>query len=103
MAVPNAFGDEPKPSIDHGQVRTSTDLVGSKLQPLLFYGLPWCLLQVRWTLAVYEFLDTDQFSNLDTLMLQLAPRQCLLSLDADAAKGKPRGDMAKVRSYLCCS
>lgn len=55
---------------------------------------------MRWTLAVYEFLDTDQFSNLDTLMLQLAPRQCLLSLDADAAKGKPRGDMAKVRSYF---
>ena len=63
-------------------------------------GRAFCFLQVRWTLAVYEFLDTDQFSNLDTLMLQLAPGQCLLSLDADAAKGKPRGDMAKVRIYV---
>lgn len=45
---------------------------------------------------VYEFLDNDQFSNLDTLMLQLAPGECFTSLDADAAKGKPRGDMAKV-------
>lgn len=54
------------------------------------------MVQVRWTLAVYEFLDNDQFSNLDTLMLQLAPGQCLLSLDAGAIEGKPRGDMAKV-------
>lgn len=53
--------------------------------------------QVRWTLVVYEFLDNDQFSNLDTLMLQLAPGQCLLSLDAGGIEGKPRGDMAKVR------
>lgn len=52
--------------------------------------------QVRWNLVVYEFLDNDQFSNLDTLMLQLAPGHCLLTLDADAIKGKPRGDMAKV-------
>lgn len=52
--------------------------------------------QVRWNLVVYEFLDNDQFSNLDTLLLQLAPERCLLSLDADASKGKPRGDTAKV-------
>ena len=45
---------------------------------------------------MYEFLDNDQFSSLDTLMLQLAPGECLLALDADAAKGKPRGDVAKV-------
>lgn len=56
------------------------------------------VLKVRWTLAVYEFLDNDQFSNLDTLMLQLAPGRCLLTLDAGAAEGKPRGDMAKVRT-----
>lgn len=55
--------------------------------------------QVRWTLVVYEFLDNDQFSNLDTLMLQLAPGRCLLTLDAAAAEGKPRGDMAKVTRY----
>ena len=55
---------------------------------------------MRWTLVVYEFLDNDQFSNLDTLMLQLAPGQCLLSLDAGAIEGKPRGDMAKV--YTIC-
>eukprot|EP00903_Cladosiphon_okamuranus_P013061 g12182.t1 len=56
--------------------------------------------KVRWTLAVYEFLDNDQFSNLDTLMLQLAPGQCLLSLDAGAIEGKPRGDMAKVLAAM---
>lgn len=44
---------------------------------------------------MYEFMDNDQFSNLDTLVLQLAPGQCLLSLDADAASGKPRGNLAK--------
>lgn len=49
---------------------------------------------------VYEFLDNDQFSNLDTLMLQLAPGQCLLSLDAGAIDGKPRGDMAKVYTAI---
>lgn len=58
---------------------------------------PPLVVKVRWTLAVYEFLDNDQFSNLDTLMLQLAPGRCLLTLDAGAAEGKPRGDMAKVR------
>lgn len=52
--------------------------------------------QVQWALQVYEFMDNDQFSNLETLLLQLAPGQCLLSLDADAIKGKPRGEMAKV-------
>lgn len=50
---------------------------------------------------VYEFLDNDQFSNLDTLMLQLAPDRCLLSLDAGAIEGKPRGDMAKVHTIGC--
>lgn len=49
---------------------------------------------------VYEFLDNDQFSNLDTLMLQLAPGRCLLTLDAGAAEGKPRGDMAKVSAGI---
>lgn len=52
--------------------------------------------QVRWNLVVYEFLDNDQFSNLDTLLLQLAPKRCLIPLDAEASKGKPRGDIAKV-------
>ncbi|CAM9157187.1 unnamed protein product [Ectocarpus sp. 4 AP-2014] len=56
--------------------------------------------KVRWTLVVYEFLDNDQFSNLDTLMLQLAPGQCLLTLDAGAAEGKPRGDIAKVLAAM---
>ncbi|CAN0184702.1 unnamed protein product [Ascophyllum nodosum] len=56
--------------------------------------------KVRWNLFVYEFLDNDQFSSLDTLMLQLAPGECLLALDADAAKGKPRGDVAKILGVM---
>lgn len=67
------------------------------LLPLVMLAI--LMVKVRWTLVVYEFLDNDQFSNLDTLMLQLAPGQCLLSLDAGAIEGKPRGDMAKV--MLC--
>ncbi|CAM9890777.1 unnamed protein product, partial [Choristocarpus tenellus] len=55
---------------------------------------------VRWTLVVYEFLDNDQFSNLDTLMLQLAPQSCLITLGPEAAKGRPRGDMAKVINLM---
>lgn len=55
---------------------------------------------VQWALHVYEFMDNDQFSNLETLMLQLAPGLCLLTLDAEAVKGKPRGDIAKVLGVM---
>ncbi|CAM9498602.1 unnamed protein product, partial [Discosporangium mesarthrocarpum] len=56
--------------------------------------------RVSWTLMVYEFLDNDQFSNLDTLVLQLAPHSCLITLDGNAAKGRPRGDMAKLMGVM---
>jgi hypothetical protein len=55
---------------------------------------------VCWTLISYEFMDNDQFSNLDSLLVQLGPSLAHLTLDKPAKEGKPRGDLAKVLNML---
>jgi hypothetical protein len=45
-------------------------------------------------------MDNDQFSNLDSLLVQLGPSLAHLTLDKPAKEGKPRGDLAKVLNML---
>ncbi|CAM9675744.1 unnamed protein product, partial [Phaeothamnion confervicola] len=56
--------------------------------------------RVSWTFVVYEFLDNEQFSNLDALLVQLAPAECFVPPDSVAKSGKPSIDGTKVRVLL---
>ncbi|KAG5182147.1 muts protein-like protein 2A [Tribonema minus] len=55
---------------------------------------------VYWRLVSYEFLDNEQFSNLDSLLLQLGPAEAFVAAEPGSKEGKPKGDLAKLVNML---
>jgi hypothetical protein len=53
-----------------------------------------------WQLTSYEFLDNEEFGNLDSLLVQLGPGCVYVTLDAAAKSGTPKGDLAKLINLL---
>lgn len=50
------------------------------------------------TAAIATYMQ--QFSNLDSLLLQLGPQDAHVALEASAKEGKPKGDAAKLINML---
>ena len=52
---------------------------------------------IQWSLKLYDFLDNDQFSNLDSFLIQIG--QCIVVI-ADDIEDNSKADNRKVRRIL---